>query len=1310
MNHSPAALHDRIGGLMIRDRHRLGRRLARARRQAGELARIAAAVDQAEARRAARAEGRPTVRYPDDLPVSAHREELLAAIRDHQVVVVAGETGSGKTTQLPKMCLELGRGIDGMIGHTQPRRIAARTVAERLAEELDVRLGDAVGYAVRFTDTVSDRTLVKVMTDGILLAEIGRDRLLTAYDTIIVDEAHERSLNIDFLLGYLAELLPRRPDLKVIITSATIDTARFAAHFGAPVVEVTGRTFPVEVRYRPPVADDDETDDGESDDPDINQAICAAVAELAAEGPGDMLVFLPGERDIRDAAEALRAAGPDDLDILPLYARLSAAEQHRAFRPHSGRRVVLATNVAETSLTVPGIHYVIDSGLARVSRFNHRTKVQRLPIEPVSRASADQRAGRCGRIAPGTCIRLYSEEDYESRPEFTDPEILRTNLASVMLQMAAAGLGDIEAFPFLQPPDRRSVADGRALLEELDAIQPGRHPPRLTEIGRRLARLPIDPRLGRMVLEAERRGCLREVTIIVAALSIQDPRERPTDRQQAADDAHRRFEVAGSDFMSFLRLWDYLAEMQAGRSGNQFRRRCRAEYLNVLRIREWQDLAGQIRQIYRADGVHANRDPAPADQVHQALLAGLLSQIGMRDRLRGDYQGARSTRWRIGRGSSLGPGSGPKQSDGSGLKGNSSQPGWAMAAALVETRGTWARTVARIDPAWAERLGAHLLKHSFSAPWWDPKRGEAMAEKRATLYGLPVVAGRPVSLTRTDPGVARQMFIQHALVERDWTATIDPVERVAERLAAVRSLEERVRRRDLLAGDEALYAFYDERIPDDVTTGNRFRRWWARASQSEPGLLDVPLRVLLNPEAGPVDVGSYPDYWRQDDLSLRLRYRYAPGEPDDGVTVEVPLLALNRVRSDGFDWNVSGYRTELVTALVRMLPKAVRRHAGPAAEAADQVLSSTGPEDGPLLLAVARSLSRLSGAPVDPGVWDLSVLPPHLRVGFDVIDEDRRLVGRGRDLERLRHDLREDVRAAIRKAAPDLERHGATSWDWGDLPRQVDRGRLRAYPALVDEGDAVGVEVLDTAAAQADSMWRGTRRLLLLGAPLPSAHLQRRLTNETKLALARGGWGFGLQDLFEDCASAAADEIIVAHGGPAFRSEPFASMLADARRTLADRVATLANIAGGVLAAAAGVDVQAAGLDRRGRAGALGDALADVRRQVEGLVHPGFVTSTGGARLGGLLRYLQAATRRLERLPGDVRRDSQRQAVVERVQSRYDDLVDWYTTSGGPPAELADIRWMIEELRVSLWAQDLGTAGPVSEERITRAIDQLAAW
>jgi ATP-dependent helicase HrpA len=1209
------------------------------------------------------------------------------------VVVVAGETGSGKTTQLPKICLDLGRGVTGLIGHTQPRRIAARAVAERIAEELHVELGTSVGYAVRFDDRVGPDTLVKVMTDGILLAEIRRDRLLRAYDTIIVDEAHERSLNIDFLLGYLTQLLPRRPDLKVIITSATIDTQRFAAHFGAPVVEVSGRTYPVEVRYRPLGAEDDSDDDPTAapgdDDIDINQAVGAAVAELVRDGPGDVLVFLPGERDIRDAADALRESGPEGLDILPLYARLSAAEQHRVFRPHKGRRVVLATNVAETSLTVPGIRSVVDTGLARISRYNHRTKVQRLPIESISQASANQRAGRCGRIGPGICIRLFGQDDFEGRPEYTDPEILRTNLASVILQMAAIGLGPIEDFPFLDPPDRRSIADGRALLEEVGAFEDAEDGPRLTGIGRRLAELPIDPRLGRMVIEAERRDCLREVIIIAAAMSIQDPRERPTERAKEADEMHARFEVPDSDFLSYVALWDYLADLQRTLSGNQFRKRCHREYLHVLRIREWQDLAGQIRQVGRGRGVTANRDPAGPDQIHQALMSGLLSHLGMRDRVRNDYLGARNLRWSIGRRSSL----------------SRRPPAWAMAAELVETDRTWARTVARIDPAWAERLGAHLIKRTHSEPWWEPGRGEAVVEERVTLYGLPLVAARPVGLHRMDPAEARRWFIDHALVERDWPVVVPPLTLTEERKQTVLALEERVRRRNLLAGDDVIADFYNRRLPEDITSGTRFQRWWKSRGRADPESLAVPFDVLVDRGGGPVTLADFPDLWAQGDLRLRLVYRFEPGTADDGVTVLVPVGVLNRLSPRGFDWHVAGIRPELVAALVRSVPKEVRRALGPTAEVAREVVATTSPADGDLLPVVAGRLAQMSGHPVTPAMWDRGALPPYLNVHFQAVAGDD-VVAASDDLAALAHSLRPRIQAALERAAPELIRRGARAWDFGDLPRRIERGDLTGFPALVDEGGTVGVTVCDSPSAQADSMWQGTRRLIRISQPLPEAHLQRRLTNETKLALARTG--FTISDLLEDCAVAVTEQVMVAGGGPQYTAAGFARLAERAGSGLSDRVARVATIAGGVLAAA---DLVLSAADRTQRRFPGGRAsLDDVRHQIDGLVHPGFVSEAGTTRLRDLLRYLDAAGRRVERLPADARRDAERQALVDRIRHRYDEALDRATRAGDRPlADLAPIRWMIEELRVSLWAQQLGTPEPISEARIQRALDAAGA-
>ncbi|MCU0266761.1 MAG: ATP-dependent RNA helicase HrpA, partial [Actinomycetia bacterium] len=958
---------ERLGAVGLRDERRLRARLTRAGRlpddeRAAALAGLERDLAAAEARAAARRAAVPPVTYPPDLPVTQRRADLLAAVRDHQVVVVAGETGSGKTTQLPKICLELGRGVRGMIGHTQPRRLAARTVAARVAEELGVPLGGPVGYAVRFTDRVGDTTLVKLMTDGILLAELPRDRDLLRYDTVIIDEAHERSLNVDFLLGYLRRLLPRRPDLKVVITSATIDPGRFAAHFGgAPVVEVSGRAYPVEVRYRPLVPDADGVA------PDQVGAICAAVDELAAEPAGDVLVFLSGEREIRDTADALRALDLPRTEVLPLYARLPLAEQHRVFEPHTGRRIVVATNVAETSLTVPGVRYVVDPGTVRISRYSHRTKVQRLPIEPVSQASAQQRAGRCGRVAPGVCLRLYAEEDLLSRPAFTDPEILRTNLAAVLLQMAALGLGDLESFPFLDPPDRRGVADGLRLLHELGAIDevptgaPSGATRRLTPVGRLLARLPVDPRLGRILVAADAEGALAEALVVVAFLAVPDPRERPHDRRAAADQAHARFADPDSDAVAVLRLWEHLREQQRVLSSSQFRRLCRQEFLSHQRVREWQDVRGQLRAICREVGLTTNDSPAGRDQVHRALLAGLLSHVGRYDPERRDYLGARGTRFTLAPGTPLAR----------------RPPRWVVAAELVETHRLRARTVMRVDPAWVERLAAHLVHRAVGEPRWDADRAQVVADETVTLYGIPLVSGRTVGYARVDPVAAHEMFLRHALVEGDWATQHGFVAENARRLAAAAELEDRLRRRDLVVDDETLLAFFADRVPADVVSGAHFDRWWKRARRETPDLLTFPESLLRVAEPAPTTVAAYPDRTRQDDVLLPLSYRFEPGTAADGVTVDVPLAVLNRVRADELVAPVPGLRQELVTALVRALPKPLRRMFVPAPDTARAVLERLGPDPEVTLAAVARELSRLGAVTVPVDAFDLARVPGH---------------------------------------------------------------------------------------------------------------------------------------------------------------------------------------------------------------------------------------------------------------------------------------------------------------------------------------------
>jgi ATP-dependent helicase HrpA len=1213
----------------------------------------------------------PRVRYPAELPITERVGEILAALRDHQVVVVAGETGSGKSTQLPKICLELGRGVEGMIGHTQPRRLAARTVAERIAEELGTTIGGAVGYTVRFHDRVGDDTLVKVMTDGILLAEIRRDPELADYDTIIVDEAHERSLNIDFILGYLRRLLPRRPDLKVVVTSATIDTARFAAHFGgAPVIEVSGRTYPVEVRYRPVV--DDESERGR----DQTQAIGDAVGELQAEGPGDVLVFLSGEREIRDAADALAALDLPHTEVVPLFARLSIAEQHRVFRPHTGRRVVLATNVAETSLTVPGIRYVVDAGTARISRFNRRTKVQRLPIEPVSQASAAQRAGRCGRLGPGVCIRLYAEDDLAGRPAYTDPEIVRTNLASVILQMASIGLGDPADFPFVDPPDRRAIGDGVALLQELGALDADG---RLTPTGRRMAQLPVDPRLARMILEAGELGCAREVLVIAAGLSIQDPRERPLERRAEADQLHARFRDPGSDFAAYLNLWDHLQDLQATLGSNQFRRRCKAELLNHLRVREWQDVHGQLRLVARQLGIRANREPADGDLVHRALLAGLLSHVGLRDGDGREYRGARGSRFVLASGSALAR----------------RPPRWVVAGELVETNRLWAHVAAGVRPEWIERAAGHLVVRSYGEPVWDARQGRATGLERVSLFGLPLVSGRSVDWARVDPAGARELFVAHALVGGEWTTHQGFVARNRRAIEQVEALEDRVRRRGLLVDDDARAAFFDRRVPDHVVSTRHFERWWRSVRDRDPYLLDLTVADLLDPDAGPVEPGGFPDTWAVDGRDLPLRYVFEPGAPDDGVTVEVPLAVLPRLDPAAFGWHVPGHRLELVTSLIRTLPKALRRHLSPAADHARALLREAGPEDGPLLDVLSARLSAVAGQPVVPGDWHREHLPPHLSVSFRVLDGRGRVVGEGRDLDRLRLRLRPLVRAGIAAAAAAagrdgvVERSGLTDFPAGGLPRSVtvdwEGERLVGFPALLDEGAAVGVRVLLSREEQDAVMWAGTRRLLLLVLPSPLRVLRSRLTNRTKLGLAHAPHA-DYATLLDDCLVASVDQLLAAHGGPAWGPDGFDGLRRAVGADLPDRLVGVVAAVGRILEAAHALGGR---LDRL-VAPSLAAAVDDVRTQRDRLLYPGFVATAGAARLPDLARYLEAVDHRLDRLREDPRRDDE---LRTRVQHLERDI--------RPGTRLA---WLLEELRVSLFAQHLGTAERVSEQRLAREL------
>ncbi|NEB28095.1 ATP-dependent RNA helicase HrpA [Streptomyces sp. SID14446] len=1321
--HPAPALGDlapRLAQLTLRDAHRLGRRLEGARKirkpeaRSAVFAEIEAEVTKGEARMAERRARVPAITYPEQLPVSQKKDVIADAIRDHQVVIVAGETGSGKTTQIPKICMELGRGVRGMIGHTQPRRIAARTVAERVADELDTPLGEAVGWKVRFTDQVNpDATFVKLMTDGILLAEIQTDRELRAYDTIIIDEAHERSLNIDFLLGYLAQLLPKRPDLKVVITSATIDPERFSRHFGdAPIVEVSGRTYPVEVRYRPLLEED-----SEDTDRDQITAICDAVEELQAEGKGDILVFLSGEREIRDTADALDKRNYRFTEVLPLYARLSHAEQHRVFQQHTGRRIVLATNVAETSLTVPGIKYVIDPGTARISRYSHRTKVQRLPIEPVSQASANQRKGRCGRTSDGICVRLYSEDDFLSRPEFTDAEILRTNLASVILQMTAAGLGDIEKFPFIDPPDHRNIRDGVQLLQELNALDPAEKDARkrLTPTGRKLAQLPVDPRLARMVLEADKNGCAREVMVIAAALSIQDPRERPSEKQAQADQQHARFKDETSDFLAFLNLWRYLREQQKERGSSAFRRMCKQEYLNFLRIREWQDIYSQLRTVAKQMGIHLNEEDAPEQSVHLSLLAGLLSHVGMKDVKetggesgrgsgKNEYLGARNAKFAIFPGSAL----------------FKKPPRFVMSAELVETSRLWARVNARIEPEWIEPLAGHLLKRTYSEPHWEKDQAAVMAYEKVTLYGVPIVAQRKVNYGRIDPEVSRELFIRNALVEGDWRTHHKFFADNRNLLTEVEELEHRARRRDILVDDETLYDFYEQRVPEHVVSGAHFDSWWKHKRHEEPELLDFERSMLINDRAGQVTKDDYPDSWRQGPLKFRVTYQFEPGADADGVTVHVPLQVLNQVTDEGFDWQIPGLREEVVTELIRSLPKPIRRNYVPAPNFAQKFLERAVPLQEPLTQTMARELKRMVGVPLTADDFDWSRLPDHLRITFRIVDERRRKLAEDKDLEALKLRLKPKARQAISQAAAataersggeSLERTGLTDWTIGSLSRLFETRRagqpVKAYPALVDDGPAantVSVRLFDTEAEQAEAMWKGTRRLILRNIPVnPGKFASDKLTNAQKLALSANPHG-SVQALFDDCAMAAADKLIGDFGGPAWDEESYRKLYDKVRAEIVDTTVRTVGQVEQVLAAWQACERRLKGV----RSPTLLANLTDVRKQLDALVKPGFVTATGLRRLPDLMRYLVAADRRLQQMPTGVQRDTSRMEKVHEMQDEYAWLLEQLPQGRPVPASVRDIRWMIEELRVSYFAHALGTAYPVSDKRIVKAIDAAA--
>ena len=1316
------SLFSQLIDIMLVDKRRLSARIhgiGKIKSQEAQQA-VAEEIEQQIEQARLRVENRKSVVknpivFPESLPVSQRKAEIEKLLSEHQVIVVAGETGSGKTTQLPKMCLELGLGHLGTIGHTQPRRIAARSVAARIAEELQTELGELVGYKVRFNDQISDNTQIKLMTDGILLAEIQTDRFLNQYSCLIIDEAHERSLNNDFILGYLKQLLPRRPDLKVIITSATIDVERFSKHFNnAPIIEVSGRTYPVEVRYRP-VA--------EEDDQDQLQGILNAVDELQAEGRGDILIFMNGEREIRDTAEALQKQNLKHTEILPLFARLSAQEQNKIFHPSGLNRIVLATNVAETSLTVPGIKYVIDPGTARISRYSYRTKVQRLPIEPISQASANQRKGRCGRVSEGICIRLYSEEDFNNRPEFTDPEILRTNLASVILQMTALGLDDIEAFPFVDAPDKRHIQDGVKLLEELGAIQPKKYKSRdgarlptrvqnltdessrqetrasestekkqgweLTPIGRQLAQLPVDPRLAKMLLSAVDFGSVYEVMIIVSALSIQDPRERPTEKQQASDEKHRRFADKKSDFLAFLNLWNYVQEQQKALTKNQFRRQCQKDFLNYLRIREWQDIYQQIRLAVREMGLPINSEKAEYQQIHTALLSGLLSHIGLKEAEKQQYLGARNAHFAIFPNSVL----------------FKKQPKWVMAAELVETSKLWGRMVAEIEPEWIEPLAEHLTKKSYSEPRWSKSRGAVIADEKVSLYGVPIVAARPVNYGAIDPRVSREIFIQSALVEGDWNTKYKFFKQNQQLIREVEELEHKSRRRDILVDDRTLFEFYDQRIGTEVVSQKHFDTWWKKAEKQDPELLNFERSFLINDDAEQVSKLDFPNFWHQGNLKLKLTYQFEPGTDADGVTVHIPLPLLNQVEMTGFDWQIPGLREELVIALIKSLPKSYRRNFVPAPNYAQAFLGRAVPLEKPLLDTLIYELRRMTGVTVEAEHWNWEQIPSHLKMTFRVVDENGKKIAESMNLDELKFSLKDRVQESISAVADDgIEQSGLHIWSFAELPQcyeQKQRGfSVKAFPAIVDEKDAVGIKLFETEFEQAVAMQQGLRRLLLLNVPSPIKYLHEKLPNKAKLGLYFTPFGRVL-DLIDDCIACAVNKLIADFGGFVWNEEGFDKLRDFVRENVNEVTVDIAQKVEQILTLTHQLNQRLKGkMDFT-----MAFALSDMKSQISGLIYQGFVQKSGYARLPDLLRYLQAIDKRMDKLAQDVNRDRAAMLRVEQVQQAYQQLLAKLPKSKPISDEVAEIRYMIEELRVSLFAQQLGTKYQVSEKRVLAIIN-----
>ena len=1288
-----AELSRSITDCQCTDRHSLRRTLRQIGERIGrnqpfdkQMADLERVMAQSLARTSARRAALPRPSYDDALPVSQKRDELKAAIEKHQVVIVCGETGSGKTTQLPKICLELGRGVHGLIGHTQPRRLAARSVASRIAQELQTELGSAVGFKVRFTDKSSSSSYIKLMTDGILLAETLSDKYLNAYDTIIIDEAHERSLNIDFLLGYLKQLLPRRPDLKVIVTSATIDAERFSNHFtGAPVIEVSGRTYPVEVRYKPLGSEDEDDQDLE-----MEEAVVSAVEELwRKDGAGDVLVFLPGEREIRETADELRKAKLMGAEILPLFARLSNEDQQRIFRPSNGRRVVLATNVAETSLTVPGIRYVIDSGQARVKRYSARAKVEQLLVEKISQASARQRAGRCGRVSAGVCVRLYSEQDFTGRNEFTDPEIIRSSLAAVILRMAALSLGHVDQFPFIEAPSGRLISDGYAQLHELGAVTENNE---LTPLGRQLSRLPVDPKLGRMLLAGRDEHCLKEILIIAAGLSVQDPRERPFDAREAADRMQAKFTDDKSDFLSWLHLWQFFEQAEASKTSNrQLVNLCHEHFLSFLRLREWRDLHRQLAEIVDEMEFKLSEKPGTYEQIHKALLTGLLGNLGMKNPESDEYLGARGIKYSVFPGSCL----------------KKTRPKWIVAAELVETSKLYARCVAAIEPEWVEKLAPHLVSRQYFDPHWEKDSAQVMAAERVTLYGLPIVNRRRVHFGRINPSAAREIFIREGLVKFNLTTRGKFNDHNLELLLEIEELEHKARRQDVLVDEESLFAFFDARIPADIVNGAGFEAWRKEAEKTQPKLLFLTRNDLMQHNAASVTADLYPAAFKLNDAEIALSYRFEPGHPLDGVTATLPLHLLNRVNHAVFDWLVPGLLREKITVLIKSLPKAIRRQCVPVPDFATKMLTELDRADrsAPLLPQLMQAVNRGIGQPVQVEDFDLNDLPPHLKMHFRIVDDAGQELASGRDLIALRAQLGEAAQITFRDStdeAASIEKTGIVKWDFGDLPAKLTLKRhgqtMTGYPALVPEDEAVAIRLFDTEHAALEAHRQGVRRLLSFELKEHIKQLPKSFPNFNQFAIQLRVLS-NSDDLLDDLTRCICDRAFIGDDDLPRNKKDFDEQKSRAKV----RLPSVRDAAWRVLAEATAEYV--ALLPTLTKPGPIAHEL---KEQLGRLVYKGFMSATPWEQLPRLPVYLKAMRVRQEKRVNNPARDTQRAAEIAALWDRWQKELEKWQREGRDRAPLLPFRWMLEELRISLFAQELRTPYPISVKRLEKTWQEIS--